>query len=47
MNDIEILQQSYSKYIDKTGRKAQSLKTRIEAMEAFIKLLKKYLIQEK
>jgi hypothetical protein len=47
MNDIEILQHSYSKYKDKSGRKAQLLKFWIENIKALYKLQQKYLIQAK
>lgn len=40
MTDLETLQESYKKYKDKQGRKAQNLKIRIQCFEAFNKLIK-------
>ena len=39
-SDIETLQESYDKYKDKNGKKARSLKMRIEAFKSFHGLIK-------
>lgn len=44
LSDSEILLRNYQKYRDKTGKKAQRLKERIEQFKAFEKLVKR--IQE-
>ena len=43
MTDIEILQASYAKYKDKSGRQAKALKFRIDNLIAMNEIFKKAL----
>ena len=39
--DVELLQESYDKYNDKSGKKARNLKDKIETYKAFSNLVRK------
>lgn len=46
-SDVELLEEKYAKYKDKNGKKARSLKMRIESFKAFEKLQMEVVSKEK